>query len=82
MNLPETLFSILADKKKAPKDRLPDTGVGRMKERMLSPLFIKTPVYGTRSSTVLLIDHQNNVIVEHHSFVPQAENYYRFAIDA
>ncbi|MCP5053244.1 MAG: NRDE family protein [bacterium] len=77
-NLPGTLFSILADQEKAPKDRLPDTGVGQIKERMLSPLFIKTPIYGTRSSTVLLVDHQNSVTIEDHSFVPPAENRFQF----
>jgi uncharacterized protein with NRDE domain len=32
---------------------LPDTGVGRVRERQLAPVFINTPTYGTRQSTVL-----------------------------
>jgi uncharacterized protein with NRDE domain len=32
---------------------LPDTGVGLEWERILSPMFIESPAYGTRSSSVL-----------------------------
>lgn len=54
--LPEALFALLADRRRPPDDRLPDTGVGLARERLLSPLFIESELYGTRSSTVLLID--------------------------
>lgn len=53
------LFDIFADQELAPDNMLPNTGVGLDLERQLSPLFIKTPNYGTRSSTVLFIDHDN-----------------------
>lgn len=58
---PETLFALLTDRTSPPDDRLPDTGVGLTWERILSPLFIESPVYGTRSSTVLLIDRRGSV---------------------
>jgi uncharacterized protein with NRDE domain len=58
---PERLFALLADRNRSPDDRLPDTGVGLAWERVLSPLFIESPVYGTRSSTVLLIDRRGEV---------------------
>jgi uncharacterized protein with NRDE domain len=58
---PETLFDLLTDRTRPPDDRLPDTGVGLAWERILSPLFIESPVYGTRSSTVLLIDRRGDV---------------------
>jgi len=35
---------------------LPDTGVGLETERLLAPLFISGPTYGTRSSTLIMID--------------------------
>ena len=41
--------------------RLPDTGVGIEMERLLSSIYIKSPKYGTRARTVLLIDRQNHV---------------------
>jgi uncharacterized protein with NRDE domain len=53
--LESTLFKILSDKKKAPDNRLPTTGIGIEWERLLSSIFIESPTYGTRSSTVLLI---------------------------
>src|SRR5690625_4347018 len=53
------LFDIFADNEFAEDSLLPDTGVGLDLERELSPLFIKTPHYGTRCSTVLFIDHDN-----------------------
>ncbi|WP_085992875.1 NRDE family protein [Oceanobacillus senegalensis] len=58
---PDALFKIISDSEKAPDDQLPDTGIGIEMERMLSPLFIQSPEYGTRSSTVLLIDQSNHV---------------------
>lgn len=52
----DSLFDLLHDDTLAPDDELPDTGVGLDRERMLSSIFIKGDVYGTRSSTVLTID--------------------------
>jgi uncharacterized protein with NRDE domain len=57
----EKLFDILSDDTVADDARLPDTGVGLDRERALSSMFIKSPGYGTRCSTVILVDHQNNV---------------------
>lgn len=51
----EQIFTLLMDGEHAPDTHLPDTGVGLDLERMLSPMFIKTPDYGTRSATVVLI---------------------------
>ena len=56
---PEELFAILADRSVADDSRLPDTGIGLEKERILSPIFVKGPLYGTRSSTLVLIDSEN-----------------------
>ncbi len=61
VKLADALFEILADKTIYPDSQLPDTGVGLEMERMLSPVFISTAVYGTRSSTVILIDRNNEV---------------------
>jgi len=47
---------LLADDTPASDAALPDTGVGLAKERLLSPVFIASADYGTRSSTVLLVD--------------------------
>lgn len=53
----EPLLALLADDRWADDAMLPDTGVGLIMERMLSPLFIHSPQYGTRASTVLMQGH-------------------------
>jgi len=57
----ENLFLILTDRTTAGDEHLPHTGIGLEWERILSPIFIKSPTYGTRSSTVMLIDADNHV---------------------
>src|SRR5699024_6116418 len=57
----EVLFESLANQEEAHDESLPQTGVGSDFERELSPLFMQTPDYGTRASTVLLVDIKNNV---------------------
>ncbi len=57
----EELFHILADRTIPDDASLPHTGVELEWERILSPIFIVSPTYGTRSSTVLLIDVQDRV---------------------
>lgn len=56
----DTLFHLLADAEPAPEPALPDTGVGRDMERLLSPLFIRSPNYGTRVSTVLRLGRRTH----------------------
>ncbi|HEX8651873.1 MAG TPA: NRDE family protein [Pyrinomonadaceae bacterium] len=58
---PDDIFRLLADRSCADDGCLPDTGVGLELERVLSPLFIATPVYGTRSSTVVLLDREGRM---------------------
>ncbi len=57
----DLLFDNLFDDIKAPENKLPETGVGIEMEKMLSPMFIKSPKYGTRCSTVLLVDQDNQL---------------------
>ncbi len=59
---PDALFELLRDEERADDAALPDTGVGLERERMLSSMFIKSPNYGTRCSTVLLVDKSNHVL--------------------
>lgn len=58
---PNKLFRLLMDDQLASDDQLPDTGIGLERERMLSSMFIKSPGYGTRCSTVVLIDKKDRV---------------------
>ena len=54
-------MAMLYDDQRAADKQLPDTGVGAERERALSSMFIKTPGYGTRCSTVVLADRRNQV---------------------
>ena len=56
------LFELLSDRSEAPDDELPDTGVGLQRERELSPIFINGDRYGTRASTVMLVDKDGDVL--------------------
>jgi uncharacterized protein with NRDE domain len=48
------LLQILNNHEKYPSDQLPNTGVGIEMEKVLSPICIQTPIYGTRVNTVFL----------------------------
>jgi len=62
------LFAVLADRAQAPDEQLPDTGVGLEMERLLSSIFITSARYGTRCSTVLLIDRDGRMTLVERSF--------------
>ena len=70
----EHLFELLGNNQPANDDELPNTGVSVALEKMLSSIFIVSPEYGTRSSTVLLIDNHNQVYWEERSFSNSGEH--------
>lgn len=65
----EPFFELLTDPNIAEDEELPDTGIGYEKEKVLSPIFIKTPNYGTRCSTVVTIDGNGNAKLDERVFV-------------
>jgi len=50
------LLLALQNEEIAADDQLPETGVGLELERLLSPAFITSPSYGTRTSTIVIIE--------------------------
>ncbi|QUW22423.1 NRDE family protein [Sporosarcina sp. Marseille-Q4063] len=79
----DELFNILMNAELAEDASLPKTGVELELERQLSPLFIQTPNYGTRCSTILLVDHDNNVTFIERTYENgqfKLENNYSFQI--
>jgi uncharacterized protein with NRDE domain len=80
------LFDLLGERGFAPDDALPETGVGVARERILSPAFIISPAYGTRSSTVLLLDHHGEVTFIERSFseggIPAGGTTMTFALES
>lgn len=74
--LHDTLLSVLEDRVQPGDQLLPNTGVGLEWERILSPLFIESETYGTRSSTVMTIDSSNLVQVTERTFDQGCQNGY------
>jgi uncharacterized protein with NRDE domain len=69
----ERLFALLSDRSRPPDDLLPSTGVSREWERLLSSAFIVSDGYGTRSSTVVLIGRDGNIVFVERTFGPNGE---------
>ncbi|HKK00591.1 MAG TPA: NRDE family protein [Desulfuromonadales bacterium] len=78
------LLAILSDRTVAADDQLPDTGVGLAWERVLAPAYIVSPNYGTRSSSLLLIDECGHVMFVERTFADQGRfvGERRFAFEA
>jgi uncharacterized protein with NRDE domain len=53
---------------------LPSTGVTLELERMLSPIFIRSPVYGTRSSTLIFFGNDDRVVFLDRTFNPDQDS--------
>jgi uncharacterized protein with NRDE domain len=66
----ECLFKLLQNTQSAPDNELPDTGIGLIKERWLSSVFIQGQDYGTRCSTIILQNQQGQVDYYERSFTP------------
>lgn len=62
------LWRVLADPTPAHDDELPDTGIGRDRERLLSSPFIKSASYGTRCSTVFTLSRDGEARFIERSF--------------
>ncbi|HEX3032218.1 MAG TPA: NRDE family protein, partial [Bacillota bacterium] len=58
---PEDLFRIMLDDTQAADHELPQTGLTLEWERLLSSAFIRSADYGTRATTILLVDREDNV---------------------
>ena len=57
----ETLLPLLTNREQAADHLLPDTGIDIESERLLSSCFIHSDAYGTRASSVVLIDKTHRV---------------------
>lgn len=65
---PAGLLGLLDRREPAADRALPDTGVGSARERALSPRFILGSHYGTRCSTVIMVDADGEVLFRERSF--------------
>jgi|AntRauTorckE6833_2_1112554.scaffolds.fasta_scaffold12371_2 uncharacterized protein with NRDE domain len=81
----EDLFNLLLDEDKAPDGTLPATGLSGEMEKAVSSIFIKTENYGSRCSTLLLIDKEGNIDFTERRFKPgttemKGEQHFNFEI--
>jgi len=66
----EDIYALLKDDAIPPDHLLPDTGVDLDWERTLSPLFITSEIYGTRSSSIVLIERGGEITFMERTFIP------------
>ena len=66
----EALFALLADPQRAADSELPETGVGLEIERLLSSVFIASPGYGTRASTLVKVHADGSRQIRERRFGP------------
>jgi uncharacterized protein with NRDE domain len=66
----ESLLQRLRDATRPADADLPDTGIGPDRERALSPPFIEAESYGTRASTVIVVNAQGEVTIRERRFGP------------
>ncbi len=78
------LFDLLQNDAIHPDQHLPATGIPQEWERLLSAAFVKSPSYGTRSSTVLYQQHDGWLTFDEQTWLTGAQRgtrvRYRFAV--
>ncbi len=67
------LFDALGDTRPAAEEELPRTGVSLEWERQLASVFIRAPGYGTRASTVVLMERSGNLAFIERNFASDSE---------
>lgn len=66
----EDFFQVLGNTTRFPYEKLPETGLPEEMEKAVSSVFIKTPGYGTRCSTLLLVDKNRELEFIERSYLP------------
>lgn len=64
----DDLFAMLADREQAPIDNLPSTGLPADWERVVSSPFIVNERYGTRCSSLLLVERNGRTVLHERRF--------------
>ena len=74
-------ITVLSDASIAPDAELPSTGVPLEWERILSAMYILSPTYGTRATTLVMQDYKGDVHFHEQSRVPENETQHIFQVE-
>ena len=69
----DALFELMTNDKQALPHLLPETGLSKEWEQLLSAIFIVSPTYGTRTTSIITYDLEGNVDVYDRSYAPSGE---------
>jgi uncharacterized protein with NRDE domain len=78
---PEALLDLMTDEEKATDPTLPHTGIGIEKERLLSSMFIRSENYGTRNTTLIMIDNSGYVKFIERTYLSHPQNHHTLTFD-
>lgn len=65
----DDLLTLMKNQTPWPDQALPDTGVGLEVERILSPIFVVTPNYGTHSTTIITLSTKGELTFVENSYL-------------
>lgn len=69
----DQLFDQMQNAEQAEEGELPDTGIGLELEKAISPMFIKTDIYGTRCTTLITLNNAGEVYMEERTHAPDTQ---------
>lgn len=69
----DKLFALLQSTDRPPDEKLPNTGLELETERLVSAPFIVNPAYGTRSSTVIVLNQEGTLTFIEKTYNPDGE---------
>jgi uncharacterized protein with NRDE domain len=69
----DALFDLMTNDKQALPHLLPETGLTEEWEQLLSAIFIVSPTYGTRTTSIITQDIEGNVEVYDRSYAPSGQ---------
>ena len=64
----EQLFNLMKNAQQAKSEQLPKTGVSKQWEKFLSAIFIVSPEYGTRTTTIIIQDINGEIFIADRSY--------------
>ena len=67
------LFDLMKNTDKANTQHLPNTGISKEREKFLSSIFITSPEYGTRTTTIITQDVSGEITIHDRTYNPLGE---------